>query len=62
MWGDSPGEDNIFSYAGHVPRIYQSGSREYREHITKGNTFLKYILVECVQINLMNDPDQTRRR
>ena len=62
MWGDFPGEDNIFSYAGFVPRIYQSGSREYRGHITRGNAFLKYILVECVQIYLMNDPDQTRRR
>ena len=43
-----PREDNIFSYAGLVPRIYQSGSREYKGHITKGNSFLKYMLVVFV--------------
>ena len=52
-----PGEDNIFSYAGLVPRIYQSGSREYKSHITSGNKFLKYILVECVQVHLIREPD-----
>ena len=53
------GEDNIFSYASLLPRIYQSGSREYRGRITKGKTFLKYFLVECVQIHLVNDPDSS---
>lgn len=48
-----PREDNIFSYAGLVPRIYQSGSREYKGHIGNGNKFLKYMLVECVQIHLI---------
>jgi len=52
-----PREDNIFSYAGLVPRIYQSGSREFKGHITHGNNFLKYMLVECVQIHLINEPD-----
>ena len=51
-----PREDNIFSYAGLVPRIYQSGSREYKGHITKGNSFLKYMLVECVQIHMRLEP------
>ena len=50
-----PGEDNIFSFAGLVPRIHQSGNREWKGHIAKGNTFLKYLLVECVQIHLMSD-------
>jgi transposase len=57
--GRFSGEDNVFSYAGLVPRIYQSGSREYRGRITKGKTFLKYFLVECVQIHLVNDPDSS---
>lgn len=52
-----PKEDNIFSYAGLVPRIYQSGSREYKGHITHGNSFLKYILVECVQVHLIREQD-----
>ena len=53
--GRFPSEDNIFSYAGLVPKIHQSGNREWKGHIAKGNTFLKYLLVECVQIHLMRD-------
>lgn len=41
-------EDNIFAYAGLVPRIYQSGNKEWKGHITEGNRFLKWMLVECV--------------
>lgn len=52
-----PSEENIFSYAGLVPRIHQSGSREYKGHITSGNKFLKYMLVECVQVHLIREPD-----
>ena len=52
-----PREDNISSYAGLVPRIYQSGAREYKGHITSGNKFLKYILVECVQVHVMLEAD-----
>ena len=48
-----PSEDNIFSYAGMVPRIRQSGNMEWKGHIAKGNTFLKYLLVECVQVHMM---------
>ena len=48
-----PSEDNIFSYAGMVPRIHQSGNMEWKGHIAKGNTFLKYLLVECVQVHMM---------
>ncbi len=50
-----PREDNIFSYAGLVPRIYQSRSRK-KGHITNGNSFLKYMLVECVQIHMRLEP------
>ncbi|MGC8618863.1 MAG: transposase, partial [Thermoplasmata archaeon] len=52
-----PREDNIFSYAGLVPRIYQSGSREYKGHITPGNKFLKYMLLECAHIHINREPD-----
>ena len=36
-----------------VPRIHQSGNMEWKGHIAKGNTFLKYLLVECVQVHMM---------
>jgi hypothetical protein len=48
--GSFPREDNIFSYAGLVPRIYQFGSREYRGHITKGSTFRKDCDISSVQL------------
>ena len=41
-----PSEENIFSYAGLVPRIHQSRTREYKGHITSDNKFLKHMLVE----------------
>ena len=40
-----------------MPRIYQSGFKEYKGHITSRNKFLKYILVECVQVHLIREPD-----
>ena len=43
-----PSEENIFAYTGLVPRIYPSGNKEWKGHITKGNGFLKWRLVECV--------------
>ncbi len=49
-----PAENNIFAYAGLVPRIYQSGSKEWKGRITHGNTFLKWMLVECVGIHIIN--------
>ncbi|MDE1825453.1 MAG: IS110 family transposase [Candidatus Micrarchaeota archaeon] len=45
-------EGKIFSYAGLVPRVYQSGEKEWRGHIHHGNNFIKRILVECVQIHI----------
>ena len=52
-------EDNVFSYAGLVPTIRQSGSREYKGHIGNGNKFLKYILVECVGLHIINQPNSS---
>ena len=52
-----PREDNIFSYAGLLPRIYQSGSREYKGYITSGGKFQKYMLVEYVQVHFIREPD-----
>ena len=51
-----PTEFNLSSYAGLVPRIYQSGSKEWRGHIVHGNNFIKHILVECVQIHFRKCP------
>jgi transposase len=45
-------EFRLFSYAGVVPRIYQSGKKEWKGHITKGDTFLKTILLQCVHIHI----------
>ena len=48
-----PSEENIFAYTGLVPRIYQSGKKEWKGHITKGNEFLKWMLIECAGIHVM---------
>ena len=37
-----PGADNIFSYAGFVRMIHHLVNSEWKGHIAKGNTFLKY--------------------
>lgn len=50
-------ESSIFSYAGLVPRIHQSGSREWKGHIAQGNKFLRYLLIECVQIHVAVTPN-----
>ncbi len=42
----------LSAYAGLVPRIRQSGDREWKGRITKGNVYLKTILVECVQVHI----------
>lgn len=46
-----PNEFRLFSYAGVVPRVYQSGDREWKGHITKGDTFLKTILLQCAHVH-----------
>ena len=47
----------MFSYAGLVPRIYQSGDKEWKGRIMKGNTFLKTLLIECIIIHIRNCPE-----
>ncbi len=47
-----PDEFRLFSYAGVVPRIYQSGEKEWKGHITKGDTFLKTILLQCTHVHV----------
>ena len=47
-----PNEFRLFSYAGVVPRIYQSGEKEWKGHITKGDTFLKTVLLQCAHIHI----------
>ncbi len=46
--GRFPNEFHFFSYVGVVPRIYQSGDKEWRGHITKGNVFMKTTLLPRV--------------
>lgn len=50
-------EENLFAYTGLVPRIYQSGNKEWKGHITQGNSFLKWMLVECAGIHIMRAID-----
>ena len=50
-------EFRLFSYAGVVPRIYQSGDKKWKDHITKGNTFLKTTLLQCANIHTMCKKD-----
>jgi len=43
----------LTSYAGLVPREYQSGAREWKGHITKeGNKWIRWILDECLAIHI----------
>lgn len=50
-------ESKIFAAAGFTPRIYQSGDREYKGHIVKGNVYLKTLLLQCVQTHIKFRPD-----
>ena len=47
-----PSEDNLFAYAGLVPRLHQSGSTEWKGRCIDGNRFLKYMLIECTIIHV----------
>jgi len=50
-------EQKLLSYAGLVPVTYQSGDKEWKGHIAKGNTFIKTVLVECVGIHIIKRKD-----
>jgi len=48
----------LASYAGLVPREYQSGTREWKGHITKeGNKWIRWILDECLAIHINVCPE-----
>jgi transposase len=49
-------ESAIFMYTGLVPRVRQSGNRDFHGRITKGNVFMKTLLVECVQMHIRRCP------
>lgn len=65
------GEDRICAYAGLVPRVFQTGTREWKGHLRKDcDRFMKYLLIECVAIHVnrcggcfvCRDYYQTRQR
>lgn len=45
-------EFRLFSFAGVVPRTRQSGDKEWKGHIAKGDTFLKTVLLQCANIHM----------
>jgi len=48
-----PTEDNVFSYAGFIPRVHQTGNEQYYGRITKeGSKYLRWILVEAARIHV----------
>jgi len=49
-------EGNLFSFAGLVPKIHQSGDVEWRGHIAKGDVFLKTTLIQCVLTHIRMCP------
>ena len=47
-------EEKLFSYAGVIPSVHQSGENKYYGHITKqGSKYLRWILTETVRIHLI---------
>jgi len=46
-------EDGICAYAGLVPRVFQTGNREWKGHLIKQcDNFIKYLLIECIAIHV----------
>ena len=53
-----PTEDHIFSYAGLVPRVHQSGNELFHGRITKeGSKYLRWILVEAARVHVQWCPE-----
>jgi transposase len=53
-----PTEDHVFSYAGLVPRVHQSGNEQYHGRITKeGSKYLRWILVEAARVHVQRCPE-----
>lgn len=44
-----PSEDKLFSYAGLVPTVHQSGESTYHGQLKHGSTYLKWITIQAVQ-------------
>ena len=54
-----PTEDHVFSYAGFVPRVHQSGHEQYYGRITKeGSKCLRWILVEAARVHVQWCPER----
>lgn len=52
-----PSPSKLTSYAGLVPRTYQSGTRMWHGHITKqGNKWLRWALEECIGTHIYRCP------
>lgn len=48
-----PNEEKLYSYAGVIPSVHQSGEHTYYGHITKrGSKYLRWILTEAVRVHL----------
>lgn len=45
-----PSDEELASYAGLVPRIYQSGETQYTRGLKQGEKSLKWILIECSHV------------
>jgi len=51
-------EEKLYSYAGMIPRVRQSGDSSYHGRITKeGSKHLRWILVEALRIHIQCAPD-----
>lgn len=49
-----PCEEKLYSYAGLIPSVHQTGEHSYHGHITKqGSKHLRWILIEAVRIHLI---------
>lgn len=56
-------EEKLFSYAGLIPSIRQSGDHKYYGHITKtGSGYLRWILVQAVRVHIRYNPDSNLTR
>jgi transposase len=51
-------EEKVFSYAGLVPRVHQSGNTSYYGRITKeGSKYLRWILIEAARVHVQWCPN-----
>lgn len=56
-------EEKLFSYAGLIPSVHQSGENSYYGRITKqGSRHLRWILVEAVLVHVLHAPESNITR